>query len=122
MDNVQLMTYAQAAEVMKIQIDSVKRRARNRRWHRELGNDGLVRIAVPLTALPDPSVNVDPEYPPEYPGDRIEAEKRIVALEVEVAMLRETLQDLRAERDAWRASASHRWWHIFIRPSHQNRD
>jgi len=122
MDNVQLMTYAQAAEVMKIQIDSVKRRARNRRWHREIGNDGLVRIAVPLTALPDPSVNVDPDDPSDIPGDRIEAEKRIVALEVEVVMLRETLQDLRAERDAWRASATRRWWHIFIRPSHHTRD
>ena len=122
MNDAQLMTYAEAAELMKIKIDSVKRRARNRRWHREIGNDGLVRIAVPLTALPDPSITVQLDNLPDRPGGQIEADKRIVALEVEVKMLRETLQDLRRDRDAWRTSATHRWWHNFMPPSHRHRD
>lgn len=41
-DDVRMMTYVDAAEVLGVKVDSIKRRARNRRWKREKGNDGLV--------------------------------------------------------------------------------
>lgn len=38
------MTYAEAAERLGIKPDSVKRRARSRRWPRRVGNDGAARV------------------------------------------------------------------------------
>lgn len=122
-DDVRLMTYAEAASVLRVKVDSVKRRARNRRWHREIGNDGLTRIAVPLSALPDdpPDVPADvlTDSPPDISGDVLRLEKQVSALESEVRMLRESQDDLRADRDAWRDLANRRWWHGFIRRSHR---
>lgn len=117
-ENTRMMTYAEAASALRIKPDSVARRARNRRWHKELGNDGLVRIAVPLSIIP-------PDSPPEVPSDispdipddirpDTQALARIAALETEVRILREVQDDLRADRDAWRTVAERRWWHNII--------
>ena len=50
-DQTRMMTYAEAAQLLGIKVESVMRRARNRKWHKELGNDGLARIAVPLRSF-----------------------------------------------------------------------
>lgn len=112
-----MMTYAEAAAALGVKVDSVKRRARNRHWKRELGNDGLVRIAVPAailaTSLDSPPDNPQ-DAPRDDPGDILRLERMVSALETEVRMLRETQGDLRAERDVWRELAQRRWWHGLI--------
>jgi len=42
------MTYAELAAVRGISRGSAERLARRRQWPRQLGNDGAVRVLVPL--------------------------------------------------------------------------
>ena len=42
------MTYAELAEARGITTGSAEQLARRRRWPRQLGNDGMVRVTVPL--------------------------------------------------------------------------
>lgn len=111
-----MLTYADAAKLLGIKADSVARRARNRRWKRELGNDGLVRVGVPLSAIP---LDIPPDIPPDVSLDIRASEAEhlamIAALETEVRLLRENAEDLRQDRDAWRRLAERRWWHAFTR-------
>lgn len=88
------MTYAEAAERLGIKADSVKRRARARRWSRRTGNDGLVQICIPPEALTD----IRPDNPPDNPD-------HIRPLDPPEPLLLETLAMLRkAEADG----ASHK--------------
>lgn len=114
-----MLTYAEAGKVLGIKADSVARRARNRRWKRELGNDGLTRVGVPLSAIPpdispDVSPDVSQDIPREIRVSEVEHLARIAGLEAEVRLLRENADDLRQDRDAWRRLAERRWWHGLI--------
>lgn len=103
------LTYGDAAARLGIKIDSVKRRARARRWPRRTGNDGLVQIQVPEDALPErrpdnPLDIPDVIRPEEQPGadlrDRAEAAEREAAAQTARAnALAEQIADLRTERD-----------------------
>lgn len=118
-DEIRMLTYAEAGRILGIKPDSVARRARNRRWKKEFGNDGLARVGVPVSVIPaDPPGEVHPDTSPEVrpeSGPDAEALARIAALEVEVRMLREAADDLRQDRDAWRDMAQRPWWQAFIR-------
>lgn len=115
-----MLTYAEAGKILGIKADSVARRARNRRWKREIGNDGLTRVGVPLSAFPPmiPSENA-PDIPPDIPQEirisDVEQLVRIAGLEAEVRLLRENAEELRQDRDAWKRLAERRWWHAFTR-------
>jgi cell division protein FtsB len=112
-DQSRMMTYAEAAKILGIKVESVMRRARNRKWHKELGNDGLARVAVPLSAIPpDDPPALPADHPSDIPKDDPALSARIASLETEVRMLRETMTDLKSDRDAWRvqAQARRRWW------------
>jgi hypothetical protein len=45
--DTQRLTYAELADVRGISRASAERLARRRRWPRQLGNDGIVRVIVP---------------------------------------------------------------------------
>src|SRR4029077_2239091 len=45
------MTYAELANVRGISLPSARRLVLRHRWPRQTGNDGVVRVTVPLTAL-----------------------------------------------------------------------
>lgn len=99
------LTYDDAATRLGIKADSVRRRARARKWPRRSGNDGLALVGVPNELLiadnaPDDTPDHPPGPPPGAPAD-----VRIAELNVEVKLLRDQLEDLRADRDAWRAQA-----------------
>lgn len=111
-DEIRMMTYAEAGRILGIKPESVTRRARNRRWRKELGNDGLMRVGIPLDIIPrEVPPDVPPAIPPDNPDKSIDA-ARIASLETEVRLLRETVTDLRQDRDAWRDQAQRRrsWW------------
>lgn len=86
------LTYAEAAERLNIKPDSVKRRARARKWPRRTGNDGLARVRIETPeGLEEAS---SPENPP--------VSALLLAAETEVRLLRERVADLTADRDALR--------------------
>jgi len=45
------MTYAELAEARGISLPSARRLVLRHHWPRQTGNDGIVRVTVPLTAL-----------------------------------------------------------------------
>jgi hypothetical protein len=47
-DGARRMTYVELAQARAISLASARRLARRHHWHRQVGNDGVVRIAVPL--------------------------------------------------------------------------
>jgi hypothetical protein len=50
-DGARRMTYAELAQVRGISPASAKRLTQRHRWGRQVGNDGVVRVTVPLSAL-----------------------------------------------------------------------
>jgi hypothetical protein len=50
-DGARRMTYAELAAVRGISLSSARRLVIRHRWPRQAGNDGIVRVTVPLTAL-----------------------------------------------------------------------
>ena len=111
-DDVRMMTYVDAADALGIKVDSVKRRARNRRWHKEKGNDRLIRIGVPAEVLTSAERDNLPDSPSDHTPDTVRLEKAVSALETEVRMLRERQDGLIEDRDAWKAMAQRKrsWW------------
>lgn len=94
----QWLTYSEAANRLGIKIDSVKRRARSRRWPRRKGNGGLVQVAIPTDALPD----ILPERPSDTLPDNppsINADAEAEAQRARADALAEQVADLRTERD-----------------------
>jgi hypothetical protein len=109
-DDIKMMTYADAAKILGVKVDSVKRRARNRGWKRLKGNDGLVRIGVPVEIFTLSERDNPPDRPSDDTGDRVRLEKEVSVLETEVRMLRERQVDLLQDRDHWRTMAQRPWW------------
>lgn len=110
-DEIRMMTYVEAGRILGIKPESVTRRARNRRWRKEMGNDGFVRIGVPVSIIPEKSLqdntgDISVDVLPDA-GSSV----RIASLETEVRMLREALLDIKVDRDAWRDHVQRRkWW------------
>jgi hypothetical protein len=110
------MTYADAAQALSVKIESVQRRARNRKWPKKRGNDGLARVGIPIhlldTVVP-PETDIPPAILPALPPDSADDFRiKYFASEAENRQLRERLDDLKADRDAWRNQAQQRrrWW------------
>lgn len=97
------LTYAEAAEHLGIKPDSVRRRAASRKWKRRQGNDGLARVCIPPNIVRKSAPDITPDNTPAIPHDA--SALRVAALEVEVREVRVQLEDVRADRDAWRAQA-----------------
>jgi hypothetical protein len=53
-DGARRMTYAEIAAVRGISVSSARRLVLRHRWPRQVGNDGVVRVTVPLEALEKP--------------------------------------------------------------------
>lgn len=91
------LSYDEAAERLGIKPDSVRRRARARKWPRRQGNDGKAQVGIP----PDVLGADDPPGAPLGPPPDTEAAE----LRVENRMLREMADELRTERNRARADA-----------------
>ena len=50
-DGSHRMTYAELADARGISLASARRLARRHHWHRQAGNDGIIRVTVPLGLL-----------------------------------------------------------------------
>ena len=54
-DGARRMTYAELADVRGVSPASAKRLAQRHHWGQQTGNDGVVRVTVPLSALVKPA-------------------------------------------------------------------
>ena len=117
-----LLTYAELAERLNIKPASAKKTVQRKRWRRDKGNDSLVRVHVPVDALPAPVAH---DVTPDSPQDKLAAQAEAVAvLNERVKGLEGQLEaerrradaadarrnDLEKERDAWRAQAQRSLW------------
>lgn len=82
------MSYAEAAQRLNIKTDSVRRRARARKWPRRKGNDGLAMVGIPPGLLTPDRPDGDPPGPPPDQS-----------LAVRLAVAEARLADVTAERD-----------------------
>lgn len=99
--NEKWLTYDEAAKLLRIKPDSVRRRATARKWPRRQGNDGLARVLLPPNVLPDHAPDALPEGVPAVIPDAGLIE-RAARAEARADALAAQLDDLRADRDAWR--------------------
>ncbi len=115
------LTYKELAERLGVKPESARKLVQRKRWHRVTGNDGAVRIQVPVDTLPCPRDSTG-DNPSDMPNNPVHSQ--IALLEAEITGLREIVQserrradeaiafrnDLAADRDAWRAMAQRSWW------------
>lgn len=96
------LTYDEAADRLGIKPDSVRRRARARKWPRRTGNDGKAQVGIPPDVI---GADDPPGAPPGLPTDTKATDTEAAELRVENRMLREMTDELRTERDRARAEA-----------------
>src|SRR3954452_15636383 len=66
MDETVRLTYAELAKVRGITLAAARRLALRHKWRKQLGNDGLTHVWVPISALPrdgmpDGTLDVEPD-------------------------------------------------------------
>lgn len=86
------LTYRQLAEQRGISPASAKRLAMRKRWRRQAGNDGIARVAVPMTESREAGPVI-----PDITGD---ITPKVNGLQAELAGLREAIATLRADHAA----------------------
>ena len=68
-DGARRMTYAELAAVRGISAASAERLVRRRRWARQPGNDGIVRVLVPLAEARKRKPRAGSDSPPDMQPD-----------------------------------------------------
>jgi hypothetical protein len=120
------MTYQEIAKRLNIKLDSARKLVRRKRWKRTMGNDGNMRINVPLDGFKDDDpTDSTPDIPTDVPRTydpekdikiaRLEAELKGVSDLVEAERRRADAEALRTQaaerdRDAWKELATRPWW------------
>ena len=96
---VRLLTYGELAEALAIKRESARQLVIRKHWERRKGNDGKARIAVPLSALPDPSTRTFSGAGAEasLTPDGEASELRVRISELAASSLRTKLAEVEAE-------------------------
>lgn len=110
MGDVRWLSYREMADALAIAPKSAQRLAQRRKWQRRPGNDGQVRIGVPVDRLPAATDAIGPTDPPTVaPSSPPTADNAVhlalARLEVEVAGLRQLVEAERARAEAERRRA-----------------
>lgn len=108
--DTEMLTYKELADRLGVKLESARKTVRRKQWRRVDGNDGTVRIAVPIEALPVPadSPTVDAgDNPPDGPtlADIARLEERIEGLKALGLAEKRRADAAEADRDAWKAMA-----------------
>lgn len=97
-DDIRWMTYVELGKSRGITTASATRLAFRRKWRRQGGNDGTVRVAVPV----DEAKPQKDAAPDDRDDDRDDDRGRLIsALETAVASLREQIARENARADRW---------------------
>src|SRR6516165_9212965 len=91
-DGARRMTYAELAAVRGTSQPSAERLERRRGWPRQVGNDGLVRVLVPLTEARNVSNSADGTLAPATPQMAPDDRGHVRGLENAVEALQEQLE------------------------------
>lgn len=106
------LTYRELAERLGIKPESARKTAQRKRWNRTAGNDGTVRIHVPVEELRSPRDSTGDSL-----TDTSIIQIQLARLSVEIEGLRDVLTAERqradaaeADRDRWHSLAIRPWW------------
>jgi len=106
------LTYKELADRLSIKVESARKTAQRKRWHRTTGNDGTIRIHVPLDAFPSAVGQGDSPRDSHGNNPNNHVHIQLAKLEAEITGLKEVLQAERnrtttaeQDRDAWREQA-----------------
>ena len=99
------LTYADASKRLGIKTESVKRRARSRKWARRVRNDGIAEVCVPDDALTVGRSDDLPAIPPVSPPPDPRLTERMIEAETRAAVAEARLADVQQDRDRWRELA-----------------
>ena len=111
-DEHRFMTYDEAAALLRIKPDSVRRRAASKRWPKRRGNDRKARVGIPVSIIPDDTPAPIPDATPAITTDEVNlraelaaAKEALARAEGQAEVTAARLIDLAADRDAWRSQA-----------------
>ena len=95
------LTYKELADRLGVKIESARKQVQRKRWHRVTGNDGTVRIQVPVEEL------IASDKADDAPQEKLVPEILLKALEVHIESLKEIVESerRRADTEALRADA-----------------
>ena len=117
MDTVAL-TYVELADRLSVKVASARKMVQRHKWKRVAGNDGLVRIEVPIEALPAPRGRPS-DSPPDSPSDSLR--DIVPVLEAQIEGLKELVAAERArataaelDRDRWHQLAVRPWYRRLV--------
>ena len=108
------LTYRELAQRLDVKLESARKTVMRKRWQKITGNDGTVRIQVPIEALPLPVVS-----PPDSPSDNQsdspavytrELEVRIEGLHMLLAAESRRAETAEMQAGHWQRQADH-WQH-----------
>ena len=102
------MTYEDAAKLLRIKPDSVRRRAASKRWPKQRGNDRKARVGIPISIIPDGIPALTPAIIPNENALREElatTKQALARMEGQAEATTARLIDLAADRDSWKAQA-----------------
>lgn len=104
------LTYRELADRLGVKPESARKTVQRKRWQRVTGNDGTVRILVPVEALP-PSRDAPPDSPGDSPAVYTrELETRIDGLRMLLQAESRRADAAEADRDRWHTMACRPWW------------
>lgn len=107
---VESLTYKELADRLGCKLESARKMVQRKKWPRTTGNDGTVRIMVPMDELPSRDKSED------KPEEKLVPEILLKALEVQIDGLKEIVEAerkradteaARADAEAKRADAEH---------------
>lgn len=98
---IESLTYKELADRLGCKLESARKMVQRKKWSRTTGNDGTVRIQVPIDELPSRDKSED------KPEERLVPELLLKALEVQIDGLKEIVEAerKRADTEAQRADA-----------------
>jgi hypothetical protein len=99
------LTYADASKRLGIKTESVKRRARSRKWARRVRNDGIAEVCIPDDALTAGRSDDPPVIPPAVHALDPALSERVIEAETRAAVAEARLSDVQRDRDHWRELA-----------------
>jgi len=111
------MTYKEISDRLGTQVDSVRKLVRRRRWQKIKGNDGEVRVLVPVEYLlsqsgaqeASQSDNREPAQEPAQPYVR-ELQLRVEHLQALLDVEKKRASAAELDRDRWHELAIRPWW------------
>lgn len=112
------LTYKQLASRLGVKLESARKTVQRKRWQRVTGNDGVVRVMVPIDVLPQSM-----DSPSDGPNDRREdspaftireLQMKVEALQELLSVERQRATAAEIDRDRWHAEAVKPWWRKMV--------